>query len=320
MPRPNRKFLLPVQDISSGEEISDLDDSEHDSTKFLEISQNVADNDAVWDSDASDQESNVDELEGLPASSSDNVQVPGSNAPNKSSEHRERKTTRIKIPVSIPERKTSKGTAYSKEEDEKILKHIIINKHYSLLKGNKLWMQMEEDNVVPNRTWQSLKDRFRRHILEHIVDYRLHPKYRMNLIDAMKPGPTKTHDESPEDTSQQTETHPNKTASRGAPYTKVEDMAIVSYILNPLSSVTTGIKGNVLWQELEKSDKVPGRTWQGLKERFMKRILPNLYNYAHPGLTENKAKQILHAAGVSSDKSKSILHKLNQVSRCQSRQ
>lgn len=42
------------------------------------------------------------------------------------------------------------------------------------------------------------------------------------------------------------------------------------------------INGNKIWQEVEKRFKFRNersRTWQSLKERFTKRIVPTIYNY-----------------------------------------
>ena len=62
---------------------------------------------------------------------------------------------------------------YSKQEDLKIVNFIFENKRFADVKGNELWKLMEEREVVEGRTWQSLKERFRKIILKNINNYRL---------------------------------------------------------------------------------------------------------------------------------------------------
>ena len=62
---------------------------------------------------------------------------------------------------------------YSKQEDLKIINFIFENKRFADVKGNELWKLMEEREVVGGRTWQSLKERFRKIILKNINNYQL---------------------------------------------------------------------------------------------------------------------------------------------------
>jgi len=67
---------------------------------------------------------------------------------------------------------------------------------------------------------------------------------------------------------------------------------------------------------MERSNKIPGRSWQGMKERFMKRILPNLHLYGgtSTGLTESIANKILAAGGIVDREAEIILRKLSRMS------
>ena len=54
---------------------------------------------------------------------------------------------------------------YSKEEDRKIIKYIEIHKTSDVfLKGNVFWKELQNSDVLPNRTWHSLRDRYLKYL------------------------------------------------------------------------------------------------------------------------------------------------------------
>ena len=61
----------------------------------------------------------------------------------------------------------SKGL-YSKSEENKIVQWIVENKRFTEVGGVAMWKILESANVVPNRSDQSMKERFRKHILPKI--------------------------------------------------------------------------------------------------------------------------------------------------------
>ncbi|CEL91692.1 unnamed protein product [Vitrella brassicaformis CCMP3155] len=62
------------------------------------------------------------------------------------------------------------------------------------------------------------------------------------------------------------------------PYTEDEDLKIAQYILTTQGGPNAvGLKGNEVWQEAERK-KILNRTWQSMRERCKKHILPN---FAH---------------------------------------
>ena len=65
--------------------------------------------------------------------------------------------------------------SYSKEEDVKILNFIIKNKRFSDIRGNELWKVIEARHLLEDRSWQSMKERFRKIILPKISQYDLDP-------------------------------------------------------------------------------------------------------------------------------------------------
>ena len=68
---------------------------------------------------------------------------------------------------------TASRTPYSRSEEQKIVEWIAKNKQYSGVGGNQIWRMMEQDNAVPGRTSQSMKERFRKKILPQIDLFKL---------------------------------------------------------------------------------------------------------------------------------------------------
>ena len=66
---------------------------------------------------------------------------------------------------------SSRGNPYSHTEEEKIVKWIIKNHRYKEVGGIAMWRLMESDNAVPGRSSQSMKERFRKKILQKIDMY-----------------------------------------------------------------------------------------------------------------------------------------------------
>ena len=62
---------------------------------------------------------------------------------------------------------------YSRQEDLKIIQFICDNKRFADVKGNEVWKLMEERKVVDGRSWQSLKERYKKNILKNIKNYSL---------------------------------------------------------------------------------------------------------------------------------------------------
>ncbi len=58
--------------------------------------------------------------------------------------------------------------AYSRSEEIKILKWIAQHKRFSEVGGIAMWRVLEADHVLPGRSHQSMKERFRKHILPKI--------------------------------------------------------------------------------------------------------------------------------------------------------
>ena len=63
--------------------------------------------------------------------------------------------------------------SYVRAEDLAILGFIADNKRYGDVGGVEMWKLMEEREVVVGRSWQSMKERFRKKILTNIKKYNL---------------------------------------------------------------------------------------------------------------------------------------------------
>ena len=65
-----------------------------------------------------------------------------------------------------------KGTLYELEEDENILKYILENDGLDKVKGRRFWQDAESDYPSGyNRSWQSLKERFLKHIVHNLEGF-----------------------------------------------------------------------------------------------------------------------------------------------------
>ena len=73
---------------------------------------------------------------------------------------------------------------YSKNEQQEIVDWIVKNGAFSEVKGNQLWKRMEAENVGRGRTFQSLKEHFRKTIITQIHTFNL----RQEVVDYFKVG------------------------------------------------------------------------------------------------------------------------------------
>ena len=63
--------------------------------------------------------------------------------------------------------------SYENLEELKIIQWIIRQNRYSEIGGIKLWKDLEFSNEVPGRSYHSMKERFRRHILPNVQNFQL---------------------------------------------------------------------------------------------------------------------------------------------------
>ena len=77
--------------------------------------------------------------------------------------------------ANAPTRKTASDQAgssrqpFTRSEDEAILRHILTNEDFSRVGGKSMWIEMEK--LVGGRSWQSLKERFRKKIMGNLRSF-----------------------------------------------------------------------------------------------------------------------------------------------------
>ena len=75
---------------------------------------------------------------------------------------------------------------YTKSEDEAILKYILTHEEYSRVGSKMLWVEMEEKEVVAGRTWQSLKEHFKKKIMDNIRTFKFLTEEQRSSLKAKK--------------------------------------------------------------------------------------------------------------------------------------
>ena len=122
---------------------------------------------------------------------------------------------------------------------------------------------MESKAICPDRSWQSMKERFNKHIIANLDKFKV-TKTQLIKADGDK-GKLATRRPSCD-----------RAGSSRRNYTRSEDEAILRHILNNEDFSRVG--GKKLWTEMETV--VGGRSWQSLKERFRKKIMGNLRSFS----------------------------------------
>ncbi|XP_066146301.1 uncharacterized protein [Euwallacea fornicatus] len=141
--------------------------------------------------------------------------------------------------IEINKREETNRLCYSLQEDQRILRYVLDGNHQDFIKGDGLWKKMEMERVCGSRTWQSMKNRFMRNILAS----KSRPEYGL------------THEEkqSLKNINQSTATS-NLKKNCEAPYE------------------------NDGWKALEAEKVCSGRSWQSMKNRFLRDIYPSIIN------------------------------------------
>ncbi|XP_071544136.1 uncharacterized protein [Panulirus ornatus] len=160
--------------------------------------------------------------------------------------------------------------SYSLYEDLEILNFITRHHAYDRVKGRELWQEMERCEVLPKRSWHSMKERYRKRIIPRLHTYLQFGLSRDTIRLIQSHAPSQFEEASPR-------TKGNESSRR--PYTHVEDELIVKFIAKNRRYSEVG--GKTLWVVMTSS--VPGlkkRTWLSLKERFRKNIVKHLDDFS----------------------------------------
>ena len=209
---------------------------------------------------------------------------------------------------------------YQREEEVKILAFIIEHQAFSQVKGNTLWKIMEATQVLPERTSQSMKERFRRHIFpklgkydhlseQDIENFKNPPKADHVVNEVSENNPVESSMSTvTRSVSGQVETDSSNVDRDGS---KIDDdnVSVISSSSNRTNtSIMSGSKqgrnysrqeeiailnfivtnkrfsevnGNTLWALMETKKIVENRSWQSMKERFRRHMAPNLDRYTN---------------------------------------
>jgi len=151
---------------------------------------------------------------------------------------------------------------YSLSEDRCLVDYLMANGGYSKKSGNWIWKRIERSNILPGRTWQSLKNRFHKYILRKIESN----KFAVTVEDLKKA-----------DAEIYGEENMDKERTRSCLYSTAEDWKILDFICENKRFADTG--GNSLWKQMEEANLLENRTWQSMKERFRKVLLKNIDSY-----------------------------------------
>lgn len=170
---------------------------------------------------------------------------------------------------------------FSAEEDIQILDYIFDNSEHKRVKGVALWNEMADEGVCNQRSAQSMKERFRRHIIPNIEKYK-------GMIATKNWSSFKRLAES---YGSNHEVSAIARSGERLPFKRDEDLKIIRFISQ--NSRYSEIKGIAMWNLMEAKNVVPARTAQSMKERFRKRILPSIRSY---GLNSDVVRRFLRYA------------------------
>lgn len=156
---------------------------------------------------------------------------------------------------------------YELSEELAIINYIVERNLFLSLKGNIMWKEME-DHRICDRTWQSLRSHFLKHIFPSIDKYSLSNSAVLKFIHSMER----------QYCAQPDVGLPHQMGKRKMVnfYTLKEDYYILRYILSKKRYMKT--RGNIVWLDMCSDEIIPNRSWQSLKSRFFT-ILPHLSRY-----------------------------------------
>ncbi|XP_037072793.1 uncharacterized protein LOC119093884 [Pollicipes pollicipes] len=163
-----------------------------------------------------------------------------------------------------------------------LLRRLLEEEGRARLTGRSLWRQIEAERCVPGRTWQSLKQHYLAVMEPRLNEYGSLTELQRSWLRV--PAPLLRR-------------------GRRRPYEREEDVAILRFFMEvPLR--VRGVLGRAIWQEAERA-LGPGRTWQSLKERFLKSIVPNCRSYTGEDVPQSFCDELQRMLLVGDDPDRS---------------
>merc|ERR1719192_3062228 len=130
---------------------------------------------------------------------------------------------------------------FNRGEEEAIVNYFSTHGGYSVRGGNTVWRQMEEDWICPGRTWQSLRERFEKHIEVNLR------QFGVTKTDLIK-------------VDRENKVESIKGLRKNVKYySKDEDVKIINFIID--NKRFEDVKGNELWKVIVQRNVVVGRSW-----------------------------------------------------------
>ncbi|XP_023215727.1 uncharacterized protein LOC111618422 [Centruroides sculpturatus] len=163
---------------------------------------------------------------------------------------------------------------YTRKDDERIISYVLKTKGYNDVKGRSYWIQMQDRKVLPQRTWQSLKEHFVKKIIPNIHTFDLDPKQKRAFLRPFGRAGSEESTSGDEDFE----------------FSKTDDMVILTYILN--NDNYHRIKKQSFWKEL-KQKYIPYCSWMELRNRFFDTIVPSIDKYSLSSTNINRLKSVI---------------------------
>lgn len=172
-------------------------------------------------------------------------------------------------------------TRYLVSDDKKIIDYILEMELEWEVKGNQMWKQMQQD-MENCRTWQSLKNRYLKYIVPalHLSEYGLDDAGIKRLKDGAKVNSSTKKQANRYGSFFSSELLTKIVHNRSVDnspdrhfYTLEEDKEILEALLK---TSLKHLKGNEIWQKMVKDGVCEGRTYESMRNRFLKNIVPDL--------------------------------------------
>ena len=183
---------------------------------------------------------------------------------------------------------------YTFNEEKAIVEFFVKQGGFRLRSGVSVWKSMEAQKVCEHRTWHSMKARWQKFISTNLAKFNV-TEDQLVKIDQKIFGDHEDEEDVEGNVDNTRSRTPKKSQrpSHGNMYTRDEDKKIIRYILE--NNRYQDVKGRALWELMAERNELPGRTWQSLKERFLKVIRKNVRNNPKQyGLNETEVKKILY--------------------------
>ena len=157
---------------------------------------------------------------------------------------------------------------YSVKEEAAIIEFLLTKGGYNIIRGKRIWKEMEVASICPGRSGLALKEHFLKHTLERLEYFHVTEEQLQEADKNSKH--TKTSS-----LVRFGEHHGLRGFRPGAKYyTEKEDRVIMEFIVR--NGYEDVVGGNQIWKLMMERNILEYSTWQSLKERFYRSVLNRL--------------------------------------------